>query len=82
MNTFVFTFTNVVSYALLQLVAPFNGHVMSTTGRYAINDIKIGVKMKEKNVIKAQSDLQKTITWTNKSGNSRQEWESMCKEIG
>jgi hypothetical protein len=38
--------------------------------------------MKEKNVIEAQSDLQKIITWTNKSGNSRQEWESMCKEIG
>jgi hypothetical protein len=46
---------------------------MSTIGRYATNDTKIGVKMKEKNVIKAQNDLQKTITWTNKSSNSRQE---------
>jgi hypothetical protein len=47
---------------------------MSKACQYAINDTKIGVRMKETNAIEAQSDLQKTITWTNKLGKGRQEW--------
>ncbi len=35
---------------------------MFKTCHYAINDIKIGVGMKEMGVIEAQSSLQKTIT--------------------
>jgi hypothetical protein len=61
LNTFSFTFTRVVFYALLQLVAPFNGHVMFKTCQYATNDTKIGVGMKEMSVIDAQSDLQKPL---------------------
>jgi hypothetical protein len=63
LNTFAFTFTRVVFYALLQLVAPFIGHVMFKACPYATNDNEIGVGMKETNVINAQSDLQKTITY-------------------
>jgi hypothetical protein len=50
--------------------------------QYATNDIKIGVGMKEVNVTEDQSALQKTITWTKKSGKGTQEWESTCKETG
>jgi hypothetical protein len=63
LNIFAFTFTCVVFYALLQLVAPFSGHVMFKVCQYATNDTKIGVGMKEMSVIDAQSDLQKTITY-------------------
>ncbi len=35
---------------------------MFKTCHYAINDIKIGVGMKEMSVIEAQSSLQKTIS--------------------
>jgi hypothetical protein len=66
LNTLAFTLTSVVSCAPLQLATPFNGtyfgHVMFKTCHYAINDIKIGVVMKELSVIEAQSSLQKTIT--------------------
>ncbi len=51
LNTFVFTFANVVFCAQLQLVAPFSGthfgHVMFKACQYATNDINIGVGMKE-----------------------------------
>jgi len=50
--------------------------------QYATNDITIGVGMKEVNVTEDQSALQKTITWTKKSGKGTQEWESTCKETG
>jgi hypothetical protein len=65
----------------LQLATPFNGtyfgHVMFKTCHYAINDIQIGVGMKEMSLIEAQSSLQKTITiyidkksrgWISKNG--------------
>jgi hypothetical protein len=78
----LFTSTHVVLYVLLQLVAPFSGHVMSKVCQYATNDTKISVGTKETSIIKAQSGLQKIITWIKKSGKGRQEWESMCKETG
>jgi hypothetical protein len=66
LNTLAFTLTSVVSCAPLQLATPFNGtyfgHVMSKACQYAIDDIKIGVGMKEMNVIETQSALQKAIT--------------------
>ncbi len=34
------------------------------------------------NVKDAQSILQKTITWTNKYGKKKQEWEKTCIECG
>jgi hypothetical protein len=65
LNTLASTFISVVSCAPLQLATPFSGtyfgHVMSKTCQYAINDIKIGVGMKEMSVTEAQSALQKTI---------------------
>jgi hypothetical protein len=85
LDTFAFTFASVVFCAPLQLVAPFSGnhfgHVMSKACQYVTNDIKIGVGMNER-VAKAQSALQKTITWTKNLGKGRQEWESTCKVIG
>jgi hypothetical protein len=66
LNTLAFTLTSVVSCAPLQLATPFNGtyfgHVMSKACQYAIDDIKIGVGMKEMSVIEPQSALQKAIT--------------------
>ncbi len=63
LNSLVSTFTNIISCALLQLVTPFNGtcfgYVMSKACQYATNDTKIGVGMKEVNVAKIQSALQK-----------------------
>jgi hypothetical protein len=50
-----------MSCAPLQLATPFNGtcfgYVMSKACQYAINDIKIGVGMKEMNVEKVQNAL-------------------------
>jgi hypothetical protein len=55
MNTYVFALTSVVSCAPLQLATLFNGtcfdHVGFKECQYATNDIKIGVGMKEVNVI-------------------------------
>ncbi len=86
LNPFVFALANVVSCAPLQLATPFSGtcfgHVVFKECQYATNDITIGVGMKEVNVTEDQSALQKTITWTKKSGKGTQEWESTCKETG
>jgi hypothetical protein len=82
LNTFAFTFTCFVSYALLQLVAPFSGHVMSKACQYAINDTKIGVGMKETNNRCPKWLGKNHYISTKKLGKGRQEWESMCKETG
>jgi len=55
---------------------------MSKACQYATNDDKIYVGLRNVNVKKAQSELQKTITWTKKSGKGRQEWEWACFESG
>jgi hypothetical protein len=55
LNTLASTVTNIVSCAPLQLVAPFNGtyfgYIMFEACQYAINDTKIGIGMKEVNVV-------------------------------
>jgi hypothetical protein len=47
--------------------------------KYAINDTKINVGMKEMNVAKVQNGLQKkTITWTKKSRKGRAKKRNWC----
>jgi hypothetical protein len=58
------------------------GHVMSKACQYATNDDKIYVGLKNVNVNKTHSKLQKTITCTKKSKKGRQEWERACFENG
>ncbi len=45
-----------------------------------MNEIKVGVGMKEVSLKDAQVVLQKIITWTKKSGKGRLEWEKACHE--
>jgi len=58
------------------------GHVMSKACQYAINDDKASKSLMEVNVKNAQATLQKTITWTKKFGEGRQEWEKAYIECG
>jgi hypothetical protein len=84
LNMLAIVLTSVVSCELLQLLSPFSGicfgHAISNACQHAINDIKLGVGMKEVNVAKVQNALQKTITWTKKLSKGRQEGELACKE--
>jgi hypothetical protein len=48
--------------------------------QYAINDEKVITGLKQVSVKACQGNLQKIITWTNKSGKGRQEWERACVE--
>jgi hypothetical protein len=61
LNMLAFALTSVVSCELLQLPSPFSGtcfgHVISNACQHAINDIKLGVGMKEVNVVEDQSAL-------------------------
>jgi hypothetical protein len=72
LNTLVSTFTSIISCAPLQLATPFNGtcfdYVMSKACQYAINDIKIGVGMKEVNLPKVRNALQKNHDMDKKIG--------------
>ncbi len=58
------------------------GHIMFKAYQYATNDEKVTTSLKQVSVKAAQGNLQKTITWTKKSGKGRQEWERACVEKG
>jgi hypothetical protein len=68
--TFVLTF--VVSCEVLGLSTPFVGscwgHAMSKWCQYAIDDSKVCVNLPFFSIKETQSILEKTITWTKKSG--------------
>jgi hypothetical protein len=47
-----------------------------------MNEVNVGACMKEVNLKDAQAAFQKTITWIEKSGKGRLEWEKACHEGG
>ncbi len=47
-----------------------------------MNEVNVGVGMKEVNLKDAQAAFQKTITWNKKSGKGKLEWEKGCHEGG
>jgi len=53
------------------------GHVMSKACRYATNGDKV-LGLKPVSVKNAQTNLQKSITWTKISRKGRLEWENTC----
>jgi hypothetical protein len=55
---------------------------MSKACQYATNNDKVSKSLMEVNVKDAQATLQKTITWTKKFSEGRQEWEKACIECG
>jgi hypothetical protein len=70
--------TFVVFCETLGLQTPFArscwGHVMSKCTQYVTNDAKVSTKLTFVFIKETKSILQKTITWTKKSGNGQQEW--------
>ena len=78
--------SSVVSCDVLGLKEPYSGtcfgHVMSKVCQYGTNSDTICASMKHVSLKNAQSTLQKTITWTKKSGKGRHEWEKACIEAG
>ncbi len=64
--------TSIVSCEVLGLTTPFVGacwgHAMSKCCQYAIDDFKVCVSLTSISIKEAQSILQKTFTWTKKSG--------------
>jgi len=55
---------------------------MSKACQYAINDENVSIGLINVSVKEVQSNLQKTISWTKRSGKRRQEWERACSESG
>ncbi len=86
LNSVTITFIYVISCEPLQLFQPFAGfyfgHVVPKACQYAMNEINVGVGMKEVNLKDAQAAFQKTITQTKKSGKGTLEWEKACHEGG
>ncbi len=83
LSTMAIAFHSIIDYEPLNIHKVYEvtcfGHVMS---KYAINDEKVYVGLINVSVKKVQSNLQKTISWTKRSGKKRQEWERACFESG
>jgi hypothetical protein len=47
---------------------------MSTCAQYVTNDVKVSTKLTYVSIKEAQPILEKTITWTKKSGKGLQKW--------
>jgi hypothetical protein len=81
-----FALTSIVSCEVLGLLAPFVGsywgHAMSKCCQYSINDLKIYASLNPISIKKAQSILQKIITWTKKNDMGQQEWHKTCSNMG
>jgi hypothetical protein len=58
------------------------GHVFSRTCQYATTNDKVCENLKYVSIKFAQTNLQKCITWPNKFGKGRQEWNKACIEVG
>jgi hypothetical protein len=73
----------VVSYEVLGLLTIFVGscwgHAMFKCCQYAIDDSKVCASLPSISIKEALFFLQKTITWTKKSGKGRQEWHKTCE---
>ncbi|KAJ7538060.1 hypothetical protein O6H91_11G033100 [Diphasiastrum complanatum] len=86
LNTMTNALISVVDCEPLNLCEPYAGncfgHVMSKCCQYATNDAKVCAGMKSISLKEAQTSLQKTITWTKKSGKGRQEWTKACIDSG
>jgi hypothetical protein len=86
LNTLATALTSVVTCDVLGLKKPYSGtcfgHLMSKVCQYGTYSDTVCKSMKHVSVKNAQSTLQKTITWTKKSGRGRQEWEKACIEAG
>jgi hypothetical protein len=76
-STMTIVVTFVVSCELLKFTTPFIGscwwHAMSKCCKYATNDTKVYTRLTLISIKECQSILQKTITWTKKSGKGCQE---------
>jgi len=76
-STMTNALTSIVSCKLLRLTMPFIGsyweHAMSKCGQYATNDIRVFTRLTLISIKECQSILQKTITWTKKSGKGCEE---------
>jgi hypothetical protein len=74
LNIMTNALTSFVFYKLLGLTTPFIrscwGHAMSKCCQYAIDDTKVFIGLTSIPIKECQSILQKTITWTKKSGKS------------
>lgn len=74
--------SDVVSCEPLGLTTPYVGvcfgHVMSKACQYATDDTKVCNGMEDISLKQVQAALQKTITWTKKSGKGRTEWMAAC----
>jgi hypothetical protein len=86
LNTLATALTSVVTCDVLGLKKPYSGtcfsHLMSKVCQYGTDSDTVCKSMKHVSMKNAQSTLQKTITWTQKSGKGRQEWEKACIEVG
>lgn len=84
LTTMASSLSEVVSCEPLGLTRPYAGvcfgHVMSKACQYATDDSKVCRDFKEISLKEVQSALQKTITWTKKSGKGRIEWEAACRD--
>jgi hypothetical protein len=76
LNTLATALTSVVTCDVLGLKNPYSGtcfgHLMSKVCQYGTYSDTICKSMKHVSVKNAQSTLQKTITWTKKSGKDHQ----------
>jgi hypothetical protein len=72
LSTLAQALTSMVSCGPLALVALWQGscfgHAFNKTCQYVYNDINVCVGFREVSLKATQSTLQKTITWTKKSG--------------
>ena len=77
---------SVLSCPLLGLSKPYAGvcfgHMMLKACQHTTADEKVCTGMKEVLIKNAQDALQRTITWTKKSGKGNTEWIKGCEEVG
>ncbi len=76
----------VVSCVNLDKAKPFDGHcfghTLSRVCQYVIFDEKVGFGLLYASIKSTQVDVQKCITWPNKSNNRQQAWEKACVNFG
>ncbi len=58
------------------------GHAFSKACQYGIAEERNCKNLKYVSIKSAQIDLQKCITWLEKSGKGKHEWNNACLEIG
>jgi len=77
---------SIINYEPLKIIKVYKstcfGHVMSKAFQYAKTDEFFFIGLRNVNVKKTHSGLQKTIIWTKKFSKGKQEWEHACSENG